>query len=102
YSELTVTSALSLHDALPISPPAPEALPAPLAVVGHSSVLEFGPVLLASTTVPPGTVVTASGGVPNLWNATDSQLSSGVSGRTARSEEHTSELQSRENLVCRL
>ncbi|GAA0927370.1 ABC transporter substrate-binding protein [Pseudonocardia zijingensis] len=64
-------------------PPAPAAPAAPLAVVGHSSVLEFGPVLLASTTVPPGTVVTASGGVPNLWNATDSQLSGGVSGRAA-------------------
>lgn len=68
----------------PPGPPAPPAAPPqPLAVVGHSSVLEFGPVLLASTKVPPGTVVTGSGGVPNLWNATDSQLSSGVGGRTA-------------------
>lgn len=61
--------------------PAPP--PEPLSVVGHASVLEFGPVLLAAKKVPPGTVVTASGGVPNLWNAQDSQLSSGVAGRAA-------------------
>src|SRR5690606_19202803 len=68
----------------PPEPPAePAAPPEPLVVVGHASVLEFGPVLLASTEVPPGTVVTGSGGVPNLWNAQDAQLSSGVSGRAA-------------------
>ncbi|GAA4551408.1 ABC transporter substrate-binding protein [Pseudonocardia xishanensis] len=67
------------------TPPATAPTPTapPLSVVGHNSVLEFGPVLLAASKVAPGTVTTASGGVPNLWDATDSQLSSGVSGRTA-------------------
>src|SRR5436309_11267918 len=38
---------------------------------------------------------------PGAWPARQSQGVSG-SGARARSEEHTSELQSRENLVCRL
>lgn len=76
--------ALAACAATPPTPPAaPAPPPEPLTVVGHSSVLEFGPVLLASTNVPEGTVVTASGGVPNLWDAADPQLSSGVSGRPA-------------------
>src|SRR6266480_3857788 len=59
---------LSLHDALPISPPP-----------GRSSI--------ACTTVPTGMLRSGSA-LPGLMSA--------------RSEEHTSELQSHVNLVCRL
>src|SRR5690606_39945030 len=44
-------------------------------------------------------------GLTNIYfdNTTDNQLViTSVSGQIIRSEEHTSELQSRENLVCRL
>src|SRR5690606_39334473 len=37
-----------------------------------------------------------------LWGVSDRMVSVSVSSSSPRSEEHTSELQSRENLVCRL
>ncbi|KEQ53817.1 ABC transporter substrate-binding protein [Sphingobium chlorophenolicum] len=52
----------------------------PLSVFGHRTVLEFGPALLAAKNAPPGTVVTASGGVPNLWAAPDPALAASVGG----------------------
>lgn len=52
----------------------------PLSVFGHRSVLEFGPALLAAKNAPRGTVVTASGGVPNLWAAPDPALAASVGG----------------------
>src|SRR3712207_7969387 len=64
---------LPLHDALPISPP-----PAP-ATSGSGA-----------TTTPP-----TSSSRSAVWRATRQT-------RTSRSEEHTSELQSRQYLVCRL
>src|SRR5690606_41814565 len=64
---------LSLHDALPISPSAPRRWPS------TGSIRE---------TSAPGSTTTRTSG-PS-------------SSRRSRSEEHTSELQSRENLVCRL
>src|SRR5690606_42098940 len=68
---------LSLHDALPISPPARTPVGRPPCPVGRGR----GP--------RPGRRPAGS-----VWF--------GWSARPARSEEHTSELQSRENLVCRL
>src|SRR5947209_13779297 len=69
----TVTSTLSLHDALPISAPAIR--------VAQASAWAWLP---AETVTSPRA------------------RSSGDSDRTLRSEEHTSELQSRQYLVCRL
>src|SRR5690606_40610143 len=75
---------LSLHDALPISagtyPTTPEA--------STSSVPEAGGVTTSTSS-------TAAGEIPSV-------PPTGVPAVVARSEEHTSELQSRENLVCRL
>src|SRR5690606_42058288 len=78
---------LSLHDALPIS--VNETLPSllPLLYAGDESygwsegMRAVTHALLANVTLPEGAVAEAGCG---------------------RSEEHTSELQSRENLVCRL
>ncbi len=85
---LAAVAAMALGGCAGAPPPAQPANPPPaphepLVVVGHQSVLEFGPVLLAAGNVAPGTVVTASGGVPNLWDAPDSELASSVGGRTA-------------------
>src|SRR5690606_39678677 len=82
----TATYTLSLHDALPISryDLSPER-PKPLSAFGATSALTFCIDGLSK-----------SAGLPQVklsWLA--------VSG-PGRSEEHTSELQSRENLVCRL
>src|SRR5690606_41057576 len=86
----TVFSPLSLHDALPISW-RPAASFGPWS--GAAAVWRFrGP--------PSG-----SGGRRSLCRRPGSSGAGGGccdSGRRPRSEEHTSELQSRENLVCRL
>src|SRR5207302_11501585 len=92
---------LSLHDALPISN------------IGCST--SGGPAM-RSTTNPGGTVKGTSTGAPGRGASAAGLV--GCTGPTAapaamnpvtrsnaqrrRSEEHTSELQSRENLVCRL
>src|SRR5690606_41384472 len=75
---------LSLHDALPILSRLP---------VGSSARISAGRVMRARATAtrcccPPD----SSEGFLRWW----------PSSPTSRSEEHTSELQSRENLVCRL
>src|SRR3712207_9397477 len=72
---------LSLHDALPISP-------------------------LASTVslrvrLPSATAVTTSA-MPRTWPVRLAAIMLTLSVRSFRSEEHTSELQSRQYLVCRL
>src|SRR5260370_30995155 len=76
---------LSLHDALPISPRSPLMeidLPSPTAlIIGASRGLGLA---IAEEYLRRG------------WHVT------GTVRRTARSEEHTSELQSHLNLVCRL
>src|SRR5690606_41338424 len=80
----TVISTLSLHDALPIC----ELRLTDLDITGDSSPASSGvccPFCLFSS-------AWSSSGSGSTW----SSLS------TRRSEEHTSELQSRENLVCRL
>src|SRR5690606_41945586 len=83
FSIVTATSllyTLSLHDALPISPPAGRR---PRRTRGGRRSGRRGTTRSAPTEQSRG-----SGGDPRCGRA--------------RSEEHTSELQSRENLVCRL
>src|SRR5690606_41627131 len=72
----THTSTLSLHDALPILQPVPDRS-GPIDSKGS----RYPPSIAPTPPVPPGVE---------------------CYGASARSEEHTSELQSRENLVCRL
>src|SRR5690606_42148096 len=87
-------SPLPLHDALPIypSPPAGALLVAPPTT--RTSV----PGSIAAT----GAAITTSPSVTPERTATSPVSSSRTPVCTSRSEEHTSELQSRENLVCRL
>src|SRR2546427_8950635 len=74
----TEISTLSLHDALPILPPQPStsAAPPPLPAALVFDACNVGVVLRADV--------------------------AGVEDQRRRSEEHTSELQSQSNLVCRL
>src|SRR2546427_5378648 len=73
---------LSLHDALPIS-------------VGSAPV--------ATVTVSPAAPSLAAGQTVQLTAVTKDLAGNLLAGRTvSRSEEHTSELQSQSNLVCRL
>src|SRR5690606_41463755 len=74
---------LSLHDALPIC------LVVALAYAGGLGVLGF---IAYAAAKRRGAPAAADDGVPD-WSVTVAAI---------RSEEHTSELQSRENLVCRL
>src|SRR5258707_9918948 len=89
---------LSLHDALPIC--LPVVVMIPRAVRSAQMALTPSPPSTrpaASRTISasPGIWVTPSVAKPNARAA-------GAAGRSARSEEHTSELQSRQYLVCRL
>src|SRR5690606_39571083 len=92
------SSTLSLHDALPISRRA----------VKISSAARAAPTRRGSSCVPPPPGITPtdtsgspSTAVPSATITSQDRASSKPPPR-ARSEEHTSELQSRENLVCRL
>src|SRR5690606_41491832 len=81
----TYISILSLHDALPICAPSPIIITMATArmtalLLTSAALVEAGMRLAAAARVVAGATATAA----------------------ARSEEHTSELQSRENLVCRL
>src|SRR5690606_41817807 len=90
-------SALALHDALPISPVG-ASTPTGTLPFGVRAVSEIG---TAASAVAEGRLDIA--GVAGLSAWADTTTASGRwSGRFQRSEEHTSELQSRENLVCRL
>src|SRR5690606_41564761 len=60
--------------------------------IGHDFALSLGTALTAPASAPPATAAT-----PLLRRARPAL----VDGTVCRSEEHTSELQSRENLVCR-
>src|SRR3989442_9974641 len=55
----------------------------------------------SGTAVPGGTVCSTSPGISPSWQ-TERAKGSGEVLHTVRSEEHTSELQSRPHLVCRL
>src|SRR5690606_39652191 len=83
---------LSLHDALPISEPtfAGNAL-----IKARAAAANTGRAALADDS---GLCVDALNGMPGVLSA----RWSGPPKDDVRSEEHTSELQSRENLVCRL
>src|SRR5690606_40594068 len=91
-------SSLALHDALPISRPSGQA----------SSRLPMSSTTSAlSPSGEAGSPVTATIGTPSFLSGPISSTHSRVRPlllirSTTRSEEHTSELQSRENLVCRL
>src|SRR5690606_40505634 len=83
---------LSLHDALPISPAVVEGLDR-LRFVAPRRIRSRAPSLRC---LGHGGTIAASENKARTLGAT------GGSSAMARSEEHTSELQSRENLVCRL
>src|SRR5689334_24374030 len=59
---------------------------------------------LAATAMQPATRVPRTGGrsLPNLGIAVRARNAATIGAATARSEEHTSELQSQFHLVCRL
>src|SRR5690606_41627974 len=83
------TYTLSLHDALPISRPAEHDAPVPRFLQHHVDSLRSPDRLLVER-VPPRT--------HDRVHRQEDLFPAPV----LRSEEHTSELQSRENLVCRL
>src|SRR5690606_40100893 len=82
---------LSLHDALPIYPGRPpgSADRRRPAMVRHGR----------SSPHLPTSQAALSGTTSSFWREV---IDSGPNGQVERSEEHTSELQSREKLVCRL
>src|SRR5690606_41791015 len=82
-------SSLSLHDALPILPTLPRSKSPPIVID-----LDPEPYPTPQSTPPPSS---------NPFTNADILLGTHIDTLTElRSEEHTSELQSRENLVCRL
>src|SRR5690606_39369722 len=81
--------ALSLHDALPI-----------LARLASSSVATSAPPIRC--TFCPAATRPSCSSRSGSWPAQMITVSTGSTWGSPRSEEHTSELQSRENLVCRL
>src|SRR5690606_39645145 len=88
----TQISTLSLHDALPISHAQDDAAIETLEVTMQ--------LLREGATVPDA--VTRIELPPAVRDAAAENAARGPDRANARSEEHTSELQSRENLVCRL
>src|SRR5690606_39356663 len=95
----TYTASLSLHDALPIFPD--RALASRIhAGSAHDAAQGVGDHERASLHVE-GDASARNGGSPEnrgRYDVNESRTASMIT----RSEEHTSELQSRENLVCRL
>src|SRR5207302_4146390 len=90
-------STLSLHDALPIS-------------MAELRMVDYGdaPVLPADAARTHEAIertvgeVVAAGAIPIVLGGDHSIAEPDIRACAGRSEEHTSELQSRENLVCRL
>src|SRR2546429_4353356 len=93
----TEISPLPLHDALPISPPAPSPRAAPTPATSARG----PPAGARPRRYPPPP---ASGPPASRRARTSGRRGGGreAAGAPARSEEHTSELQSRLHLVCRL
>src|SRR5690606_39817394 len=87
----TAIYTLSLHDALPIS--LKPKLPSPCLTLSTTTL--GSPPALETIWRSGASTARRSRAIPTFWSSL-SPLSS------ERSEEHTSELQSRENLVCRL
>src|SRR5206468_11336263 len=86
----TALSTLSLHDALPIWNTAAASVDAMTAPTSRASVQ------------PRSRAYLATGAVMNAVISTPTVASTIDGASTVRSEEHTSELQSRSDLVCRL
>src|SRR5690606_42085895 len=94
FPPITYLCPLSLHDALPISP---------LAVSGKQFRAGGGPVFVKAVTFGPFPEgVFPDGGLEQLARIREELGANALRLYEIRSEEHTSELQSRENLVCRL
>src|SRR5690606_40172274 len=94
------TSPLSLHDALPISPPRANGAACGTRP-GRMKYRRLGNSGLHVSAVSLGSWLTFGNTVDQA--ATDRIVAAArAQGINLRSEEHTSELQSRENLVCRL
>src|SRR5690606_41472405 len=92
-------SALSLHDALPISSVVQSgSLPIYLGVIVTSAILGPSIVMAGEWALPERLILAES----PLQAVTAALVITAAIGTALRSEEHTSELQSRENLVCRL
>src|SRR5690606_42128864 len=96
----TLSPTLSLHDALPILPGA-SSITSCTPVPGCTQQPNIGGDSMAQVRVynlgfDPET------GIGELLHTTSVRHAFGMIRREVRSEEHTSELQSRENLVCRL
>src|SRR5690606_40857026 len=89
--------ALSLHDALPILSRVAALLSDPQRSFEHTLRAMMATNHLGSDAAPQAHPVVAAV-ARELLNKSDNERS----GVLSRSEEHTSELQSRENLVCRL
>src|SRR5690606_39526411 len=88
---------LSLHDALPISVALPDVgRVVSRAIASRREGGHRGSAISAVRAAPSGRVVADSVNAPTPGG------SAGSNAACQRSEEHTSELQSRENLVCRL
>src|SRR5690606_42041793 len=98
-SALTHLYPLSLHDALPISPRRPPAAPA-RPQLRRAPALPHPPARLVPAQEPHGRRRHGRAVLRALRAAAAALARHGRDAR--RSEEHTSELQSRENLVCRL
>src|SRR5690606_41338432 len=97
----TETYTLSLHDALPIFAGRSHQRAAQATVdLGDDHIgLQAG---LADLHEPTRLVGTGGLGAPRVAQALQAAVGVVLERPGARSEEHTSELQSRENLVCRL
>src|SRR5690606_41312207 len=95
YPPTPALSPLSLHDALPILAGPPVSLVRSVSLVSPTP---RRPPRRSGAAWPPGRRSSAC--CPRPWTRSRT-AGRGTAGR-ARSEEHTSELQSRENLVCRL
>src|SRR5690606_39820957 len=87
-------SPLSLHDALPISP---DTMIFAEVSSGRSCLAISAPTKLDRPASPPAETASIAPEPPEV-----AAFSKAVPRTVRRSEEHTSELQSRENLVCRL
>src|SRR5690606_41272526 len=92
------TCPLSLHDALPISLVVPEINGD--AIRSHRGIIA-NPNCAAIISITPLWPIHRENPIRRLILSTY-QSASGAGAAAMRSEEHTSELQSRENLVCRL